>query len=158
MKLKIIHSIAFISFLQFACDEQNKHPGNIDHYAPIIVEAKKPLVKRTQLPPEVFPIRKVPAKVAGKPKIIPIKSNVHFFKTPKSTPAGKPMICIDPFKKPKIVETTGKTVLCGLPEVIDAKESFINDKNPLGISSFKVFQGLKINNVLTMIQDMTGNL
>ena len=161
MKLKIIYNIFLISLLQFACDQQNKQSGNVVRYVPTIVEAKKPSVKVNQLPPVVIPLQKVPVKVAGRPKIIKLKSNNHLLQSPKSTPVGKPVICIpgtDTFKLPKIVETTGRRVLSGLPEVIDAKEFSISDKNPLGISSFKVFQGLKINNVLTMIQDTAGNL
>jgi ligand-binding sensor domain-containing protein len=147
--------------MQCACDQRHKQPGNPHDDAPTITTAKKPVVKVNQLPPEVIPIKKAPAKVAGKPKIVTLKSNVHFLKTPKSIRAGKPLICIpgtDTFTLPKVVGTTGRRIVSGLPQIIDAKEPFINDKNPFGISSFKVFQGLKINNVITMIEDRAGNL
>ena len=161
MKVKIIYIILLFSALLNACKEQNKQPANLDTYALKVVKANAPEVRVIKIPPEVIPVKNVQSKTAGKPKIVHLNSNVHQAGTPKVISAGKPVICTpgnDTFKLPKIVPATGKSFLTGLPEVFDAKDPFIKDKNPSGISSFKVLQGLKTNNIFPMLQDKAGNI
>ena len=161
MKVKIIYIILLFSALLNACEEQNQQPGNLNTYAPKVVKANAPEIRAIKIPPEVIPVKNVQSKTAGKPKIVYLNSNVHPASTPKVISAGKPIICTpgtDTFKLPKIVPAAGKSFLTGLPEVYDAKDPFIKDKNPLGISSFKVLQGLKTNNIFPLIQDKAGNI
>lgn len=161
MKVKIIYIILLFSALLNACEEQSKQPGNLDTYAPKVVKANAPDVRVIKIPPEVVPVKNVQSKIAGKPKIVHLNSNVHMAGTPKVRLAGKPAICTpgnDTFKLPTIVPATGKSFLTELPEVFDAKEPYIKDKNPSGISTFKVLQGLKTNNIFPMIQDKAGNI
>ncbi len=161
MKTKIIYNIILFSALLSACKEQNEQPGNLNTYAPKVVKANDPNIRVIQIPPEVIPVKNVQSKAAGKPKIIHLNSNVHLAGNPKVRSAGKPVICTpgtDTFALPKIFPATGKSFLTGLPEVFDAKDPSIKDKNPSGMSSFKVLQGLKTNNIFPMIQDKTGNI
>ncbi|MEO7801127.1 MAG: two-component regulator propeller domain-containing protein, partial [Ginsengibacter sp.] len=161
MKEKIIYIIIFLSSLLNACEQQNKPLDNLNPYAPKIIKTNLPEVRVIEIPPEVIPVKNVQSKTAGKPKIVHLNSNVQLAGTPKVISAGKPVICTpgnDTFKLPKIVPATGKSFLTGLPEVLDAKDPYIKDKNPAGINSFKVLQGLKTNNIFPMIQDKAGNI
>ncbi|MEP7229720.1 MAG: two-component regulator propeller domain-containing protein [Ginsengibacter sp.] len=161
LKGKIIYIILCFSSLLNACEELDRQPGNLNTFAPKVVKATAPEIRVIKIPPEVIHVKNVQSKTAGKPKIVHLNSNVHKAGTPKVISAGKPVICTpgnDSFKLPKVVPASGKTFLTGLPEVFDTKEPFIKDKNPSGISSFKVLQGLKTNNIFPMIQDKAGNI
>jgi ligand-binding sensor domain-containing protein len=161
MKENFIYTILFYSLLLYSCEQRNNPPFKLNPYQPNIIPAKAPEVRTIQKPPEVIPVKNGQRKPAGKPKKIRLNANVHPCGSPKSKPAGTPVVCTpgnDMFKLPGIVTAINKPVTAGIPEVVEAKEPDVKDNNPSGISSFKVLQGLKANNIFPMIQDKAGNI
>ena len=103
-------------------------------------------------------LHKIPA---GKPKVVPILSNIHPAGKPKVVKAGKPRICTpgkDGFSLPKTLSAIGRPFLVGLPKVVRAKEAYAKDQNPQSFSTFNNLQGLVIGYVTCEIEDKNGNL
>jgi ligand-binding sensor domain-containing protein len=161
MKETIIYIFFFCASFFYACEQRHKQPVNLNPRKPKIIVAGAPVVKDSAVPPEVIPVGNLKVTVAGKPGIVKLHSNVYPVGVCRSKPAGVPVLCTpgnDTFKLPVIVSAINKTFPAGIPEITKAKEPNIKDNNPAGISSFKVLQGLKTNNIFPMMQDKAGNI
>ncbi|MDX2071820.1 MAG: two-component regulator propeller domain-containing protein [Haliscomenobacter sp.] len=113
--------------------------------------------------PKVIPVdeNKLTKIPMGKPKVVPIPTNIHPAGKPKVVKAGKPRICTpgkDGFSLPKIVPAIDSPFVAGLPKVVRAKEAYVKDSNPKNFSSFTKLQGLTNNSINCMLKDQNGNL
>lgn len=161
MKKYSVISTAVV-FIFFACNNGRK--AFVGYTGPKVVEAKgyvvpadsmaKPLV----VPVDESKLKKIPV---GKPNIIPIHSNVHPAVKPKVVVAGTPRICTPGqggFPLPNTVAAIDRPFLAGIPEIVEAKDPSTKDSNPHGFRTFDKLQGLKDNNILSMLEDHAGNL
>ncbi len=62
------------------------------------------------------------------------------------------------FQKPEVVKTVENPVFCNAPEVVAVKDAYVKDINPYNFSSFSKLQGLRHDQIRSMIQDNLGNL
>jgi len=149
-----------ILLLLLSCSTNQKQPP--PSYAPEVVEAHGYVVPTDSvMTPKVVPAELTRASQAMKPKVIPIKSNIHQAGKPKVNSAGVPRVCTlgkDGFLVPEMVPSIGKRVVAGPPEIVIAGDAYTKDKNPQNFSSFGKLQGLINNNVYCMEEDKNGNL
>jgi len=108
-------------------------------------------------------------KVAGKPKVVkarnPIvvreKGSSTINKLPVKFSVASPTVCTpgrDGFSSPKQVKATGITFQAHAPEIAIAENATSKDVNPHGFSSYGTIQGLKTNQIRSLLQDKSGNL
>jgi ligand-binding sensor domain-containing protein/class 3 adenylate cyclase len=157
---KHILLILFLLVL-FSCTHQQE-PLSVNRFGHKIVEAKGYVVPKDSLakPIEILAGRPILRK-AGKPKIVPVKTNIHPAGVPKSFKAGSPKITTpgqNNFSLPKTFTVIDNPVVAGTPEVVIAKEAHIMENNPQNFSSFGKLQGLKANTISCITQDTIGNL
>jgi ligand-binding sensor domain-containing protein len=103
-------------------------------------------------------LKKIPV---GNPKVVPTNTNIHLAGKPKIVNAGTPRVCTpgqDTFLIPKTVPAIDSSFAAGIPEVVIAKDAYVNEENPEGLSSFSKLQGLKRSVIACMLQDKSGNL
>jgi hypothetical protein len=98
---------------------------------------------------------------AGKPKVVPVGTNVHLAGRPTVFLADIPTVHTpgqESFSLPKTFPAIGKTILAGSPQVIVAKEAMAKDQNSYNFSSFGKLQGLINENLHALLEDKSGNL
>ena len=139
MKKYSVISTAVVFFF-FACNNGQKPSEG--YTGPKVVEAKGYVVpadsmaKPVVIPVDESKLKKIPI---GKPKVIPIHSNVHPAGKPKVVVAGTPRICTpgqDGFSLPKTVPAIDRPFIAGIPEIVEAKDPSTKDSNPHGFRTF----------------------
>lgn len=106
--------------------------------------------------------------VAGKPKAVrpgkspqlPTSNNIIPAGSPEVVTAGIPAICTpgQGYDLPKVITSTAKPFISGIPEVVVAKDAYSKDVNPESFTAYGTIQGLKHNQIRCLIQDRNGNL
>jgi ligand-binding sensor domain-containing protein/signal transduction histidine kinase len=107
--------------------------------------------------------------VAGEPEITKVNKLQETVYESNITSAGAPELIdsLTPSTKtpgtqgielPVIKKTESVRYFCGAPERTEVKEAFIKENNPFSFSSYSQLQGLKGNQLRTMMQDSLGNL
>lgn len=94
---------------------------------------------------------------AGQPEVHPAQTNIFQSGQSVVAPAAAAAI-LGSSADGQRVPATFEEVPAGLPETIIARDMASRDHNPANISSFGKLQGLRQNNVVTLIQDSAGNL
>jgi ligand-binding sensor domain-containing protein/class 3 adenylate cyclase len=154
-------SITLLLFIVSSCTHQQE-PVIIDNHTPFVSEAKEYRVFNDSLAAhKVIFFEKPVIRKAGSPKIIPTNTNLAPCGVPKTVKAGSPEVDIpgkNNFPMPKTVIAIVRPVAAGIPEVIVAKEAHVQDDNIQNFSSFGKLQGLKVNNVHCITQDIRGSL
>lgn len=106
---------------------------------------------------------------AGEPLTTPVgkivekqlKSNVIPAKPAKEIQFGPPVIKlfgVDGVAHPLKVSASDSAVYCKAPQVVAVKDSYIKDVNPFNFSSFSKLQGLRHDQIRSMILDDSDNL
>ncbi len=62
------------------------------------------------------------------------------------------------FENPQVNEIKPVKIYCKAPDVAPVKEPHIQDINPMNFSSYSILQGLRHNQIRSMIQDKLGNI
>ncbi len=99
--------------------------------------------------------------LAVKPTIVQERAHTKISEGPLKFNAGVPMTCTpgsNGFSQPIKVASKGLIFQARAPEVVVAKNPSSKDNNPNGFSSFGTIQGLKTNQIRSMLQDRNGNL
>jgi ligand-binding sensor domain-containing protein/signal transduction histidine kinase len=106
---------------------------------------------------------------AGKPRIVMVGKKTEVAGNSITRIAGSPKepISIKPETKtpgekglevPQSVIAVEKPFFCKAPEVVLVKDAYSKDVNPQNFSSFSKLQGLRHDQIRSMIQDKAGNL
>jgi len=106
---------------------------------------------------------------AGEPAIVkvgkltetPANLNIKLAKEPRVLKVLNPVINImgkNGIELPYTVQTIEKPFFCKAPEVVLVKDAYIKDVNPQNFSSFSKLQGLRSEQVRSLIQDRMGNI
>ena len=106
---------------------------------------------------------------AGKPEIVNVKKSKELLVNSiikKALSPGddfiiKPKVIIpgtNGLKLPAKIEVTENPLLCKAPDVVVAKDAYVKDINPYNFSSFSKLQGLRHDQIRSMIQVNLGNL
>ncbi|MEI7828435.1 MAG: two-component regulator propeller domain-containing protein [Prolixibacteraceae bacterium] len=158
---KLVPSLALLLIILFSCTSAEKK--NIE---------QKQIIERVALKGYDVPvdgIAKPKEIVAGEPRIVLaskptiVKEKEHSIicESALNFRAGVPDICtpgLKQFSQPPKVESTGLIFQARAPEVVVAKNPSSRDSNPNGFSSFGTIQGLKTNQIRSLLQDRIGNL
>ncbi|MGL4596204.1 MAG: two-component regulator propeller domain-containing protein [Bacteroidia bacterium] len=111
--------------------------------------------------PFVSPVG-TPQKInAGTPEINPANLNVHAVGQPTVIPVGAAKVFTPGtggFSLPEKIPAIGKIKPAGIPEIVNAAEAATKEYNPANFAFYKPLQGLKYNNVTSMLHSKTGNL
>jgi ligand-binding sensor domain-containing protein len=157
--LSLILIMMLILFV--ACSREQKQNDNIR----LISESKKivgDVVPENQInKPIVIPAGNAKIVRAQKPVIVQLRSLNKASALPKEFKAGPPQVCTpgqNGFSNPVRIPSAGETFLSGTPEVVVAQFPGSKDYNPHGFYSFGTIQGLKSNQMRSMLQDRNGNL
>jgi two-component system, sensor histidine kinase ChiS len=157
----IITTISLLCIL--AC---NKPPEDVIHhtFSPVVIETHGYVVPPDSITgPNVIILdeSKLKRVTAGRPKVVPVLTNVHPAGTPKVVFAGTPRICTpgqDTFLLPITVAAIHSPFIAGIPEVTIVKDAYSKDQNPQNFSSFSKLEGLKTEEIRCMLQDRSGYL
>jgi hypothetical protein len=162
MIMKLQTTLALTALLvMFSCNQNQQQ--NPTSFLPKVTEAIRYAVPKDSVAePKVMPAAK-PWKIvpAGKPKVVPVGTNVRL--------AGKPTIFLadlptvrtpgqGSFSLPKTFPARGKTILAGSPRVVAAKDAMAKDQNSYNFSSFGKLQGLINETIHSLLRDTNGNL
>src|SRR5437667_11672746 len=94
----------------YSCKHKQGPQSYFDPHAPKVVAANGYVLPADSVaPPEVLPVVNVKRILAGKPKVIPVVSNIHPVGAPEIVPAGNPEINTPgqgAFKMPDVVDGT----------------------------------------------------
>ncbi len=160
--MKSTYCIFLLVILLFSCHEK-KNEG-IDSFHLDVVEAKEIVLSKDSLKsPDVI--------VIDEKKLIKT-SLKNLSSTPTNTNIKKigelPVLhLLNPervtmgtaqFPLPKKFDAADSQYVAGNGEVLMVKDAFIRDQNPQNFSTFRKLQGLKHNNVQSVIQDKKGNI
>ena len=160
MKSIILSGSVFFLFL-IACQQQQKQESP-NPYLPKIVEAKGYVVpKDSMAKPNIVLAGKPEIVKAGKPEVILTNTNIIPAGAPKVVMAGTPRI-FKPGEDSMFIQKTMPAIdspfMASEPEMVLVKDAYIKDNNPKNFSSFTKLQGLKHNNIFSIMQDKSGNL
>ena len=112
--------------------------------APVIISAGKPILTHINITDEKLKISNIhPAVGLGISKTL----------TPAICTMGT-----KGFTFPKVVIPIEKHVFCLPPEVVLVKDAYVKDINPQNFSSFSKLQGLRHDQIRSIIQDRMGNI
>ena len=98
---------------------------------------------------------------AGNPDVKPTNLNIKIAGIPKVIPSGTPVVCTpgsDTFSLPKIIPTTGKKVVAGIPGIVVSKDMVQKEQNSANISNLGMLQGLSSPNINCLTEDKNGNI
>jgi len=145
----------------FACT-QGKNQSGEPVSGPIKVEANGYIVPKDSLSsPETVPAGKPITVKVGKLAETQETSNIHPAKKPEIFTPSEPAIKVYIGSKQGLqgsVVAIGKTVFCKAPEMVLVKEPYVRDINPLNFSNFSKLQGLRHDQLRSIIQDKMGNI
>jgi len=162
MRNQINCLVIVFCLLQLACERQKKSLDSFGFKAAEVVKAKghKIPTEKTALP-KIIPVSGVKKILAGKPDIIPLRSNVFPAQpvsviqvtTPPAIAQGKN------YQLPITVRAKDSPFLAGVPEIVVVNKDFYNkDEDPESFSSMSVAHGLKYAEVNALMQDRAGNI
>ncbi len=155
----LLGTVFFLSLI--ACHEQQKHESP-NTCSPKVTEAKGFVVPRDSMAKPKTVLAGHPLAVkAGKPEIILTNTNIFPAGTPKVVKAGTPRIYKpgeDSIFIQKTIPAIDSPFMASEPEMVLVKDAYIKDNNPKNFSSFTKLQGLKHNNIFSIMQDHNGNL
>jgi len=158
---KIVAFLPILFALLVSCSEHNK-PALPAVFEPWEVTARGYKVPQDSLSePDVIPAGKPTIVKVGKLKEAQGVTNVRLAVEPKDIRTLKPAIAImgeNGYELPISVEAIQNPVFCKAPHVVLAKDAYIKDINPQNFSSFSKLQGLRSDQVRSMIQDRMDNL
>lgn len=161
--LKVIGNnlLIVIALLLFACSSNTRQPAlNTDQ--PQHVEAKARMISPDSIaPPQIID--------AGNPRIVKVGklvatesySNIHPAGNPRTIKAGEPIVSTpgeNNFTMPKVVEAVIRPFYSHQPEIVAVKDAYSKDINPENFTSFSKLQGLKHDQIRSLIQDQIGNI
>jgi ligand-binding sensor domain-containing protein len=157
MRKKII-LVFFTSVIINGCD---KRPGiaTPQGHAPHVIQAKENVIPSA--PPEVVPLLGVKSVIAKKPRVVKLPQNIFPAVPDQTKEAGDPKTFIpgeNGLKLPVVVPAIHEPHTAGTPEIILAKDPYVQDNNPESISIFNTLHGLKSNLISSLMQDQKGNL
>jgi ligand-binding sensor domain-containing protein/signal transduction histidine kinase len=128
----------------------------------VVVEARELQIHPDKIsPPVVVKASNVIKKIAGRPEMVQLPSNVFPAKITSTTPAGYPKVVFPNEKKyesPRVVSAIDSPYASKPPEVITLDAPYFSEYNRGLFSSIKAKHGLNSNEISSMIQDRSGNL
>jgi len=161
MQLRLILNLVLYSIFFISCSSGDKK--SVSH--PLIDE--KIILKGYDLPsdsiaaPNIVPAGKPMIVRARRPIVVKEREHIRIGAGPNKFNVGVPKVCTpgqNGFAEPLRIAAKGITFLSDFPEVIVARSPSSKDVNQHGFSSFGTIQGLKTNQIRSMLQDRNGNL
>lgn len=153
--------LSVLTVLIFACTpgkNQLKEPVS----GPVTIEASGYIVPKDSLSsPEIVPAKEPRIVRVGKLAETQQVSNTHPAKEPEIFTPFKPSIKVYKGSEPGFpgtAEAIGKAVFCKAPEMVLVKEPYVKDINPLNFSNFSKLQGLRHDQIRSIVQDQMGNI
>ncbi len=150
-----------LTALLFACTHGKNKSGE-PVSGPITIEANGYIVPKDSLSsPETVPAEKPITVRVGKLAETQEISNIHPAKKPEIYTPSEPAIKVYKESTPEFngsAAAIGKTVFCKAPEMVLVKEPYVKDINPLNFSNFSKLQGLRHDQIRSIIQDQMGNI
>ncbi len=151
----------FALFCFLSCKKQQK-TSNAAILQPKIVEANGYVVPQDSMkPPVVVNFHNPKVVKVGKPKLIPLNTEVYKISNLQKPIPVKPVVIIsgqNGFSLPQKVELRSQTIKAGTPEIILAKAPIFKEQNDKNIAIFGLMHGLKNKNITQTLQDKLGNL
>lgn len=111
--------------------------------------------------PEVIPAKSPIVTIPAKSLEVPAPSNVYPSGKPKTIIIGAPVVRVmgrDGTILPVSTPATVNPIFCKAPDVVEVKDPYIKDINPHNFSSFSKLQGLRHDQIRSIIQDKMGNI
>lgn len=155
-----LHLLILLLFLVSCYKSGNKndpaHPA-IDN---IIINGQI-ISRENTAEPKIIPAGKPLIVKAGKPVVVLDRIHERKGSVPIKIVPGPPRIGVpgqDGFSLPKTFNAGGLIFLSGSPEIVLTQYPSSKEYNPHGFATFGTIQGLKSNQVRTLLQDKEGNL
>ncbi|PKO96540.1 MAG: hypothetical protein CVU11_02820 [Bacteroidetes bacterium HGW-Bacteroidetes-6] len=111
--------------------------------------------------PDIIPAKSPIVTIPDKSLEIPAPSNVYPSGEPNTIIIGAPVVKVigrDGTTQPKSNPAKVNPIFCKAPDVIAVKDPYIKDINPHNFSSFSKLQGLRHDQIRSIIQDKMGNI
>jgi two-component system sensor histidine kinase ChiS len=157
--LRGILAFSLIAISSCSADHTQTWPASMD---PTVVEAKGFVLQKNSLPGPVVVPAGTPSRVKiGVKKEAPGTSNILTAGIPVNLNMSAPDIFTpgeNGIALPKIVKAIENPFLCKSPEVVLVTKAYSRDINPANFSSYSKLQGLRADQVRSMIQDRLGNI
>ena len=158
------HSIRYIYLvtilLLFSCNNTKSPETNVT--VSKIVPAKGIIQNPDSLrQPVVTPAKSPIVTITAKSVEVAAPSNVYASTEPRTIIIGTPVVRVmgrDDIAQPLRTPATINPIFCKAPDVVEVKDPYIKDINPHNFSSFSKLQGLRHDQVRSMIQDKMGNI
>ena len=150
-----------IAVLLVACSSPRDQIGATAFEPKVVTVQGYVMPKDSISEPEIIPAGKPIRVKVGKISEFSGNSNIHLAVKPKDVKTLKPIICTmgeKGFVLPKSVKAIENPFFCKAPEVVLVKDAYIKDINPQNFSSFSKLQGLRSDQIRSMIQDKMGNI
>jgi len=153
--------LCYLIILLSACSSGN------DHQDPTIFSHEVLSVRKFVVPDDSLPKpKKIPAGTPRMVQVIPPQEflknhNIHLAVAPASRRILIPVTCKiggDGFELPKKVKAIENPFFCKAPEVVLVKDAYSKDINPQNFVSYSKLQGLRHDQIRSMIQDKMGNI
>lgn len=153
--------LVVLLLLMAAC---SSHPGSVEStsFRPSTIQVEGLIIHTDSLPsPEIIPAGKPKQVRIGKTSEIPEHPIIRPLIDPIRKLVLKPNRCVmgeNGFEFPKPVKAILNPVFCKAPEVVLVKDAYAKDINPQNFISFSKLQGLRHDQIRSLIQDKMGNI
>ncbi|HCV15722.1 MAG TPA: hypothetical protein DF637_05255 [Rikenellaceae bacterium] len=149
-----------ILLLLFSCNNSKTPENNLTQSKSIPARGNV-LLTNSINKPVVIPAKSPIVTIPSKSVEIAAPINIYPSTQPKTLTISNPVVRVigkNGTTKPLITPATGNPIFCKAPQVVEVKDPYIKDINPHNFSSFSKLQGLRHDQIRSMIQDKMGNI